>query len=318
MAEQRHSGGWYNFDASVVADVIRDIGTPELFPQVMRMLAGACGARSGGAMVFHRSHAPHRLFHWVDLTTRSVPEDAYLNGPYVLDPHYRLFLDGCPSGCYWLQEIAPDNFRESDYFKAFYSRIGVCDSMDVLWRIDEDSALSFFIERGHEQGLFEPADVAAVSALLPIVDAACRRHQEHSAWEGRDHGRDLTHLKLECALEHFGKSVLSRREHQVLVLTLRGYSAAMAGEKLFTSEGTVKIHRKNIHRKLDIGSQAELFALFVRCIPYADPHSATDPLLAYESRPSTDRAVQAAMLQPSSGLTAMATASPPAPPKPRP
>lgn len=297
-----HSPQNFMPEPSILAAAILAIGSPDFFVRVLEMLANACHSRSGGAMIFHRAKAPQRLIHWVNLKTRSVPEDAYLNGPYVLDPHYALFLDGCTTGCYWLQDIAPDNFSESEYFQAFYSRIGIRDSMDVLWRVDNDSALSFFIERGHDQGLFEQADIKTIQSLMPIVDALCRRHQEQSVWTAQDSGRDLTHLKLESALANFGKSLLSKRERQVLVLTLRGYSAIMAGEKLFTSEGTIKIHRKNIHRKLDIGSQAELFALFVRCIPYADPSNDVDPLSVYESRPQSEKVEHASLLLPSSGL----------------
>jgi hypothetical protein len=50
----------------------------------------------------------------------------------------------------------------------------------------------------------------------------------------------------------------------------------------------VKNHRKAIHRKLDVGSQAELFALFLQCIPYAQPGNTVDPLLAYQSKPARD------------------------------
>ncbi|HAT43389.1 MAG TPA: hypothetical protein DCS87_16900, partial [Rheinheimera sp.] len=57
---------------------------------------------------------------------------------------------------------------------------------------------------------------------------------------------------------------------------------ALTAEKLQTSEGTVKIHRKNIYRKLDIGSQAELFSLFINCIPFAQPGVGDDPLALYQ------------------------------------
>jgi hypothetical protein len=67
---------------------------------------------------------------------------------------------------------------------------------------------------------------------------------------------------------------------------LSGYSSALTGQRLATSEGTIKIHRKNIHRKLDIGSQAELFSLFIQCIPFATPDAPRDPLQAYQSKPA--------------------------------
>ena len=85
---------------------------------------------------------------------------------------------------------------------------------------------------------------------------------------GRD---DLIHRKVQCSVETFGSSLLTAREREVLFHMLRGFSSAMTAERLATTEGTIKIHRKNIHRKLDISSQAELFSLFIDCIPFADP-----------------------------------------------
>jgi len=75
---------------------------------------------------------------------------------------------------------------------------------------------------------------------------------------------------------------LTPRERDVLWYLLRGYSSALTAEKLQTSDGTVKIHRKNIYRKLEIGSQAELFSLFINCIPFARPGLPEDPLHSYQ------------------------------------
>lgn len=37
---------------------------------------------------------------------------------------------------------------------------------------------------------------------------------------------------------------------------------------------------------VDINSQAELFSLFINCIPFASLDGSTDPLEVYQSRPS--------------------------------
>ena len=68
---------------------------------------------------------------------------------------------------------------------------------------------------------------------------------------------------------------------------ISGYSSALTAQRLSTTEGTIKIHRKNIYRKLEIGSQAELFSLFINCIPFAMPEAASvDPLKTYQSAPA--------------------------------
>lgn len=78
--------------------------------------------------------------------------------------------------------------------------------------------------------------------------------------------------------------MLTAREHVVLRYLLLGYSSQLIGERLGIAEGTVKIHRWSIHQKLDITSQAELLALFVQCIPMADPQGHVDPLVAFHAR----------------------------------
>ena len=57
---------------------------------------------------------------------------------------------------------------------------------------------------------------------------------------------------------------LTPREVEVTSLVLRGHSNASIATALKITPGTVKIHRKNIHHKLKISSQAELFGLFIR------------------------------------------------------
>jgi DNA-binding CsgD family transcriptional regulator len=49
----------------------------------------------------------------------------------------------------------------------------------------------------------------------------------------------------------------------VVPLVLLGHSSESIGVAFGISPRTVKIHRKNIYAKLGIGSQAELFALFM-------------------------------------------------------
>jgi DNA-binding CsgD family transcriptional regulator len=77
---------------------------------------------------------------------------------------------------------------------------------------------------------------------------------------------------LAAAFERHGKFVdiarpcswattLSRREKQICDLLLAGCASDAIALRLQISRHTVKDHRKNIFRKLQIASLAELFAL---------------------------------------------------------
>jgi DNA-binding CsgD family transcriptional regulator len=276
--------------ASKLAKMTETIGSADWFDAVLNVLGAVCSVDSGGAMVYHREQRPRRILHRFNPRERALPEDAYPSGPYALDPNYQLFANGCPSGVYWLREIAPDDFYESEYYRVFYSQIGLSDSIDLIWRINDDSALNIFIERSILNSKFQVEDMVAIKLMLPIIFAAAGKHHELTATASRRDTDNVTHRKVKSTIENFASSLLTRRERQVLFYMISGYSSALTAQRLKTSEGTIKNHRKNIHRKLDIGSQAELFSLFINCIPFATPDDAMDPLDAYQSAPASAKA----------------------------
>ena len=271
---------------SALAKMTEAIGSAGWFDAVLNVLAAVCHIDSGGAMVFHLHQRPRRIVHRFNPLERTLPEDAFLSGPYALDPNYQLFVQGCATGTYWLRDIAPDDFYESEYYRVFYSQIGLSDSIDLLWRISEESALNIFIERSIHNSRFQTADMIAITTLTPIIFAAAARHHELTVAPSRRDTDNLTHQKVQSTIENFASSLLTQRERQVLFYMISGYSSALTAQRLNTTEGTIKIHRKNIHRKLDIGSQAELFSLFINCIPFASPDSTADPLETYQSAPA--------------------------------
>ncbi|WP_173179390.1 response regulator transcription factor, partial [Pseudomonas tohonis] len=62
----------------------------------------------------------------------------------------------------------------------------------------------------------------------------------------------------------FARELLTPRECKVVQLLLQGYSSSEIAQQLRITRGTVKVHRRNLYDKLEIGTQAELFGLFVR------------------------------------------------------
>jgi len=273
------------FDDKVItafSNLWRCLGNADFSTAVMDVLEAVCPTDSCGVLVYYRQRKPLSLLHRFNPVDRKVSADIYSTGPYALDPQYRLFLAGCPTGAYWLRDVAPDDFYSSEYYETFYSKTGVADSIDVLWRIDEDSALVFFMQRNLHSSEFTAADLTALNMVLPILSEALTKHYQLAAALPLANPDDKTHQQVECTLSHFASSLLTKRERDVLLYMLRGYSSALTAEKLNTSDGTVKIHRKNIYRKLEIGSQAELFSLFINCIPFARPEENTDPLQLYQ------------------------------------
>jgi DNA-binding CsgD family transcriptional regulator len=90
--------------------------------------------------------------------------------------------------------------------------------------------------------------------------------------------RSALHDSLRQAHRHFGSSLLTEREREVVDLLLRGNSAKAIARGLGISPETARNHLKRIYPKLGVASQAELFALFFRALEQAEPGFEGDPL----------------------------------------
>jgi DNA-binding CsgD family transcriptional regulator len=271
--------------ATALGNVIQTVGKPEFFHCLLEFLTTICPMHSGGAMIFSRHQRPQLLLYRRWTSARKVGVLDYFSGAYILDPNYQRFLAGGGSGIYCLRDVAPDEFSNSEFYLQFYSQLGLADYIDIIWRIDEDTALSVFLERNKPSAGFLSDNIAAIEMVLPIIFSAVEKHHGQSALlpAGVDDENNLIHRKVQSSIDNFGSSLLTKREREVLFYMLSGYSATLTADRLKSTEGTVKVQRKSIHRKLEIGSQAELFALFIRCIPYATPGEDNDPLATYQS-----------------------------------
>ncbi|MFC6978671.1 helix-turn-helix domain-containing protein [Microbulbifer taiwanensis] len=115
-------------------------------------------------------------------------------------------------------------------------------------------------------------------SLFPLVKSLLRKWmQDRDTAESESFGN-----RLDSALENFGTSVLTRRECEVLHMTMRGHSIKSMAERLDASVDTIKTHRKHIYTKLDITSQSELFYLFISALRH-HAESDSDPLISLES-----------------------------------
>ncbi|MCE8511182.1 helix-turn-helix transcriptional regulator [Ruegeria pomeroyi] len=61
-----------------------------------------------------------------------------------------------------------------------------------------------------------------------------------------------------------GEEQISVREAEVAALIVQGHSSRAVGYKLGISSNTVKVHRRNLYKKLNISSQSELFGLLTQ------------------------------------------------------
>lgn len=259
------------------------VGLPLFYPAVVAFLRSLIDAEVGIALQYSADKRPQYItIQAAAALQRGAREAVYIDGPYVLDPVYQLFQRGQADGVYPMSSYVPDDFYESEFYQCFFRNTRLVDTIDILWRIDARSSIAVCLGREEGTPAFGEAELALVRHMLPLVFAAMRRHHDIALPAPHDEDDRLVHRKVESTMANFGASLLTRREREVVFYMLSGYSSEQTAERLNTAEGTIRNQRKSIHRKLETSSQAELFSLFIQCIPFAEPDTEVDPLVRFQ------------------------------------
>jgi hypothetical protein len=79
---------------------------------------------------------------------RDAVLERYFSAGYLLDPFCLAVQSGLAEGFYHLQEIAPDNFFDSDYYKAYYLGTGCSEDSYYIVDLSEGRKLSFSLFQG--------------------------------------------------------------------------------------------------------------------------------------------------------------------------
>ena len=238
-------------------------------PDALRHLASAFGhlvsIESVMISLEHKDRPPQLLYQ------RGIPEkyresiiDRYFSGGYLLDPFCLAVEQGLAEGFYHLEEIAPDNFFDSEYYKTYYLKAGSSEDSFYIVDTGHDTKVSVSLFQGFGGESLRAEQLNLLRAVEPLVREFIsefgRRGLQHSAVS--EGGRDDLKQRVQSAFEHFGCDLLTEREREVAHMVLRGHSVKSTASQMSISPETVRMHRKNLYLKLEIGSQSELLALF--------------------------------------------------------
>ncbi len=266
---------------SDLANVIAHVGDPIFFQQVFAAIEAQVPVAFPQAWLYHKDLPPKLLDHRISKDAYSAQVDEYLEGPYREDPFYKISLSAPRNNCYRLSRLVTGDFEQSRYHKDYYASTGTVDEAIIVTRLSDGSVINISMMRLDSQGEFSEEEYnwlySVSQCLAELIDLHTRRGEfveSNLLQPGVDH-------HIQQGYETFGKSYVSEREQEVLELLLRGYGADTSAEKLDISLETVRRHRKSIYRKLDVNSQADLFALFINVIPYVAKSKGEDPLKAY-------------------------------------
>lgn len=285
-------------EMSVIARFSRDLaklfpslGSDDFCPLLVDTLRRLVPIDEVSVIVYESASMPAIEFAFPDPAAQPNL-DAFLKGAFLLDPYYIAATKQRKSGFFKLRDLAPTAFRQSEYYRIYYQHSELCDECGYLVPFEDGGFVN--IELGRlDSNEFSEANLQLLRDISPLVSVVCGIHWRKKQGTGKRKPR--LRGQLESALANFGASILTNRECQVLNLILVGHSTKTLADALEISPETVKLHRKHAYAKLDIGTQSELFYLFIDSLMSIEGYDAGDPLQAYlkkPARPTTSTNIQ--------------------------
>ncbi|MBS98367.1 MAG: LuxR family transcriptional regulator [Oceanospirillaceae bacterium] len=232
------------------------------FPRVLiDMLATYCHFDTSLIVTYKKSFKPV-VIHPIDPAEHSNTLRSFLdNGYYLLDPLFNAIQGDVTSGVTRLAEYAPDSFESSEFYQNCYQYFGIVDEIVLVIQLDPKVTCTISLSRKEALGTVTRAEMKALQEIYPVISALFR--QFWLAQSGEYIQYEQSDDAVKQALKSFGSGVLTQREREITHLILKGNSSKAIADQLNISVGTVKVHRKNIHAKLNTSTQSEIFTLFL-------------------------------------------------------
>ncbi|MBE9538825.1 MAG: helix-turn-helix transcriptional regulator [Proteobacteria bacterium] len=265
---------------SALPRVIDALGSGDFAPALLEFIRAAANFDSAVIMAYPDTGALHVIHNALHDGDQSGFGSAYRNRLWLLSPLYLSAKTGM-RGFFHILDIAPDNFRNSEYYKLYYQSNGVKDQAVFLLESGNGSPIAVSLERTQALRAFSKRDKSRLGEIAGTV-AALVEQQWPTGVNTRNGGpseprESNLHLHVENLLQQFGSSYLTPRERDVVQLILKGYPSKTAAQQLGISTQTEQVHRKNIYHKLGLSSHGELFSLFFDALVQPGPGS-DDPL----------------------------------------
>jgi DNA-binding CsgD family transcriptional regulator len=266
-----------------ISRAIATLGTKQFFPALIEAINGQVRIDYPQIWLYHRDLPPQVLYHRIPRHAVASQIDRYLEGPYREDPFYQTSMHQPRSKIYRLSRVSMGKLQDSNYYRNYYAGTGTCDEVVYLAKLQANSVINLSMMRLADRTPFSDQEYESLYLLAEPVSELLKSHTEYNDFA-------VTHLiqpginhQIDLAFRTFGASLLSPREKDVLELMLRGYSTDISAQRLEIAVETVRRHRKNIYRKLDVSSQTDLFSLFLNAMSCMGEAAGRDPLSIYMS-----------------------------------
>jgi DNA-binding CsgD family transcriptional regulator len=251
-----------------LARVIDNMGKAKFWKNLILLLNEVIPFDNALALQVIAESAPHVFAEYCPANSGlPSPVPFYLNGLYLLDPFLQSAHEGLSDGLYRLEEIAPDLFRQSEYFLNYFRDVVGEDEIQLI--VNHTAIKGTVMLSIGSRTRFHTDSIGRLVVCTPWVISLIKQHlacTNAKPSASADHGN--LPARVQQTLNVFGAALLSEREMEIARLVLRGNSSKAIAERLGISPETVKVHRRNLYNKLGISSQPELFSLFIKALEH--------------------------------------------------
>lgn len=190
-------------------------------------------------------------------------DEIYCHSAYLLDPIYDAINNQHHDELVTLESLVTEDFCNTKYYDTFYQRLGCTNETNIIIGTTPDTKICIVYTTKDNVSPITSASktftpfLSSIKAAIQTHESVVKSLRQNQIIENVDisYSKNLSARLNACQL--------TKREKEIVSLILEGMSSAAISDKCFVSQGAVKNHRKNIYRKLNIKSQAELFRNFI-------------------------------------------------------
>ena len=250
-----------------LAHVIKTIGTSE-FPKSLSDFVSILSTFDNLIIIVYCGEQnPVVLYReFTDPVVYSHMDTAYLGGAYLLDPYYGEHLKGSTTGIIRLIDVAPDQFKRSNYYSEYYKQTSLVDEIAIFAKIGPKTTITACFGRDRSSGVvFSKKERKRLKDHETVLSTLVTLHWKDYHHPDQPLGASPPPLNdnLREAIEKQNGIHLTPRQAEVAMMILRGHSSVSIGLNLGISHETVKVFRRQLYAKCHISSQAELFAMMM-------------------------------------------------------
>ena len=240
----------------------RDLQDQEIGQGFVTLLRSLVAFDYSVIFAYRGNERPIDLFSTFNSEDYHIFVALYQEGPYLLDPFYSA-ATAPKTGVWRMRELAPDRFFASEYYRNYYAQTGLSEEVGFFMPVGAEVTVVLSLMRSEGAGPFRPKEYQLLQDVAPLV-----RTITGNRWHGLASRFDA---RLEHAPRIDGSQQAPRRDNQsltprekaIIELVLQGHSSESIGLRLGVATGTVKVHRRNIYRKLGISSQTQLMSHYL-------------------------------------------------------